>query len=160
MSDKAQQAIHVRKIAGSSATSYPERFRREVSDRNKRALGDHFGLHQYGVNYVELAPGAWSAQRHWHTHEDEFVYVVAGELTLITDDGEQRLTPGMVAGFPAGVEDGHHLVNRSDASAAYLEIGARNPADEVFYPDIDLELRGDGSGKRIFMRRDGGRYKD
>ena len=148
-------ALH---IAGTGGTSYPEDFAGPVQNRNKRAMGDHFGLTHYGVNLVELEPGTWSAQRHWHTHEDEFVYVVSGELTLVTDAGEQVLTPGMVAGFPAGVADGHHLINRGDARASYLEIGDRRPDDEVFYPDIDLELRRDGKEELRFTRRDGTPY--
>ena len=159
MTDKNRRAIEVLEIEGKRGTSYPEEFRREVENRRKRAVGDHFGLTKYGVNYVELEPGSWSAQRHWHSHEDELIFVTSGELTLITDSGEQRLTPGMVAGFPAGVADGHHLVNRGETVAAYLEIGDRDAADEVFYPDVDLELRSDGEGGRVFRRRDGSRYQ-
>ena len=99
-------------------------------------------LGDYGVNLVELAPGAWSAQRHWHSHEDEFIYVVRGELSLVTDAGEQTLGTGMAAGFPAGENDGHHLVNRGDEPAVYLEIGDRIAEDECHYPDIDLFLTG------------------
>lgn len=159
MADKNRHAIEAVEIEGKRSTSYPDEFRRPVENRHKRAIGDCFGLTKYGVNYVELEPGTWSAQRHWHSHEDELIFVLTGELTLITDSGEQRLTPGMVAGFPAGVADGHHLVNRGNAVAAYLEIGDRDTADEVFYPDIDLELRSDGKGGRVFTRRDGSRYE-
>ncbi len=152
-------AIDVEAIDGRSSTTYPEAFRAPVASRFKRAIGNHFDLDQFGVNYVELPPGAWSAQRHWHTAEDELVFVVRGELTLVTEGRKQPLTAGMTAGFPAGVNDGHHLVNESASTAAYLEIGTRNPAaDEVFYPDIDLELRSDGSGGRDFRRRDGSSY--
>lgn len=152
-------AIDVEAIEGRSSTTYPEAFRGPVAGRFKRVLGNYFGLDQFGVNYVELQPGAWSAQRHWHTAEDELVFVVRGELTLVTEDGKQRLTAGMTAGFPAGVADGHHLVNEGTDSAAYIEIGTRDPsADEVFYPDVDLELRSDGSGGREFRRRDGSSY--
>ena len=118
-----------------------------------------FGLKNYGVNLVDLEPGGWSSQRHWHTHEDEFVYVVSGELTLVTDDGEQVLTPGMVVGFPAGKSNGHHLVNKSDAVASFLEIGDRIAEDEVYYPDIDLQLVADGKGERVFTHRDGTPYE-
>jgi len=90
------------------------------------------------VNLVTVPPGAWSALRHWHTRQDEFVYVLDGELALVTDAGEQILRPGMAAGFPAGTPDGHHLVNRSTAPATYLEVGDRVPGDEVHYPDADL----------------------
>ena len=126
--------------------------------RSKRVLGDLFGLTNYGVNLVELPPGVWSSQRHWHTREDEFIYILSGELTLVTDEGEQLLTTGMVAGFAAGESNGHHLVNKGDTTASYLEIGDRIDEDEVFYPDIDLQLVSDGAGQRTFKRRDGRRY--
>ncbi len=124
-------------------------------DRAKRALGDAFGLSRYGVNLVDLSPGTWSSQRHWHTHEDEFIYVISGHLTLITDVGEQILTAGMVAGFPAGDSDGHHLINKSDETASYLEIGDRNTQDEAFYPDIDLLYKRNDEGEHEFTNRDG-----
>ncbi len=141
-------------------TSYPTPFRNEVQSRRKRALGDNFGLTKFGVNLVELPPGSWSSQRHWHTREDEFVYVLAGELTLVTDEGEQALTAGMVTGFPHGQANGHHLINSGDIPAIYLEVGDRDPDDEVFYPDIDLQLIADGEGGRAFTRRDGTPYDE
>ncbi len=119
-------------------SAYPEEFRERVRARRKRALGNELGLTHYGVNLVTVPPGSWSALRHWHTRQDEFVYVVAGELVLVTDAGEQTLGAGMAAGFPAGKPDGHHLVNRSTGPAVYLEVGDRVPADEVHYPDVDL----------------------
>lgn len=139
-------------------TTYPEPFRKQVETRSKRLLGDAFGLTRYGVNLVDLPPGQWSSQRHWHTHEDEFVYVLSGELTLVTDRGEEVLTPGMFAGFRAGDANGHHLANNGTDTATYLEIGDRDPGDEVFYPDIDLQLVSDGEGHRVFTRRDGNPY--
>lgn len=148
-------AIDALHIDGASGTTYPDEFAGPVRRRYKRAIGDHFGLTGYGVNLVELEPGAWSAQRHWHTHEDELVFVVSGELVLVSNGGEQVLSAGMVAGFKAGVEDGHHLINRSNSPASYLEIGDRHDEDEVFYPDIDLELRRDGKNGHVFTRRDG-----
>jgi uncharacterized cupin superfamily protein len=135
-------------------TSYPDEFKSIAEGREKQALGDAVGLTHYGVNLVRLTPGAGSALRHWHVHEDEFIYVLEGEITLITDAGEQLLTPGTAAGFPAGVEDGHHLVNKSDKDALYLEIGDRNPNEEVYYPDVDLHGRR-VDGKFAFTRRDG-----
>ena len=134
-------------------TSYPGPFKSEVAERTQTTLGDAFGLTNFGVNLTELAPGAWSAQRHWHSHEDEFVYIVSGELTLVSDAGEELLAAGMVAGFPAGKSDGHHLVNRSALPATYLEIGDRRAQDECHYPDIDLLLSG-GS----FKHKDGTPY--
>lgn len=158
--DMSKKAIPVpaAEVEIHTGSTYPEAFRQAVAGRSRQHLGDHFGLTRYGVNYVELQPGAWSAQRHWHTHEDEFIYVVKGSICLVTDDGEQLLSPGMAAGFRAGDKNGHHLVNRSDATAAYLEIGDRNASDEVFYPDIDLELRRDSDGDIVFRRRDGSDY--
>lgn len=124
-----------------SGSSYPPAFKGPVADRRWRALGAHAGLTQFGVNVVELPPGAWSSQRHWHTHEDELVYMLDGELTLVTDDGEQLVGPGMAIGFPAGKADGHHLINRGTSTARFLAIGSRVVDDECSYPDIDLHVR-------------------
>ena len=138
-----------------TGSAYPEKFQARVGGRGKRALGNEVGLTHFGVNLTRLEPGAWSALRHWHTREDEFVYVLEGELTLVTDAGEQTLGPGMAAGFPAGVADGHHLVNRSSRTALYLEVGDRSPEDEVDYPDDDLSIaRRDG----FFRHKSGERY--
>lgn len=158
MTDSRVSAVNASDVEARTGTTYPEPFRNEVSSRSKRVLGDLFGLTNYGVNLVELPPGNWSAQRHWHTREDEFIYVLSGELTLLTDEGSQLLTVGMVVGFPAGEANGHHLVNNGDVTASYLEIGDRIDEDEVFYPDIDLQLVSDGAGARIFTRRDGNPY--
>src|SRR3954468_24716171 len=119
-------------------TTYPEAFRSRVADRVKRRLGDACGLTKFGVNLVTLQPGAESALRHWHTLEDEFVYVLSGEVVLITDAGEQTLGAGMCAGYPAGSRDAHHMINRSNAPAQYLEVGNRIDGDNAFYPDDDL----------------------
>jgi len=119
-------------------SGYPEPFRSRVAERIKRRLGDACGLTKFGVNLVTLPPGVPSALRHWHTLEDEFVYVLEGELVLVTDAGEQRLVAGMCAGFPAGRRDAHHLVNRGDRPARYLEVGNRIEGDNAFYPDDDL----------------------
>ena len=124
--------------------------------RRKQRLGDAVGLDQFGVNRVELDPGVWSTVRHWHTHEDEFVMVLEGELNLVTDDGAQTMKTGNCVGFKAGVENGHRLENRSDALAVYLEVGSRRPdVDETYYPDDDLMVRHDSEGRQAFMRRDG-----
>ncbi len=136
---------------------YRHPYREQLAGREKRALGDALGLKSFGVNLVALGPGDWSSPRHWHSHEDEFIYVLEGELTLVTDAGDQRLTAGMAAGFPAGVEDGHHLVNRSDALAHYLEIGNRGLDDAAQYPDIDLVGR-NGPAGRLFTNRKGEPY--
>ena len=126
--------------------AYPAPFHEPLIGRVKRVLGDAGGLTDFGVNLTTLVPGAWSGQRHWHTHEDEFVYVLEGALTLIDDDGETLLREGDCAAYPKGEQNGHHLVNRSGAPAVYLEIGARAHDDECHYPDIDMHhKRSDGS---------------
>lgn len=140
-----------------TGSTYPEPFAAECRARRKRALGDAAGLTNFGVNLVRLAPGVWSSQRHWHSAQDEFLYVLEGEVVLVTDAGEQTLTPGMAAGFPAGAGDGHHLVNRSAADAVYLEVGDRAKGDDVDYPDIDMLARW-FDGVRKFVRKDGTPY--
>ncbi len=135
-------------------TIYPAPFKAGVEAREKRALGDALGLGQFGVNLVRLRPGVMSSQRHWHSHEDEFVIVLEGELALVTDAGEQILGPGMAAGFPAASGDGHHLINRTGRDAVYLEVGGRDEAsDDVDYPDIDM-IRRTRDGARIFLHND------
>ena len=133
-----------------NSSGYPEPYRSRVLPREKRRLGDALGLTRIGVNRTLLPPGKESSMRHWHTHEDEFVYVLEGELVLRTDAGEQLLTAGMCAGFPGGAADGHQLINRSAAPAVYLEVSNRDSDDRVFYPELDLMYVG---GKP--MRRDG-----
>jgi uncharacterized cupin superfamily protein len=135
-------------------SSYPPEFAVLTAGRVKQALGNVAGLTSFGVNLARLAPGAWSSVRHWHTHEDEFVYILEGEAVLVTDAGEQVLRAGMAAGFPAGVADGHHLINRTDATVTYLEIGSRHPEDDCHYPDADLFAR---HGEDFFRRKDGSR---
>ena len=137
-----------------TGSSYPAQYKAVSEAREKRALGDAVGLKNYGVNLVHLPPGAGSAHRHWHTKQDELIYVLDGELVLISDAGEQVLTAGMAAGFPAGAEDGHQLINKSDRPASYLEIGDRSEGDEVEYPDIDMALR-NIDGRRRFVTKDG-----
>lgn len=137
-------------------TAYPEPFDQPCRARRRWKLGDAAGLTQFGVNRLELDPGSWSAQRHWHTAEDEFVWVVEGEVVLIDDGGETVLKAGDCAGFPANDGNGHHLVNRSDRRAVVLEIGSRRPdEDGVDYPDIDLILN---AGDRSYRHRDGSLY--
>lgn len=147
-------ALDPETVAPRTGTGYPPPFDKGVTERVKRQLGDALGLKNFGVNLTTLAPGVMSAQRHWHSKQDEFVMIVSGELTLVTDAGEQLLTAGMVAGFPAGVADGHHLINKSDAAATYLEVGDRTPLDDVDYPDIDLLVR-HMDGKEAYVRKDG-----
>ena len=123
-------------------TRYPEQFAELVDGRSKQALGDAGGLTQFGVNLVELQPGAASSQRHWHSHEDEFVMMVSGELVLVTDEGETLMRAGDCAAFPAGKPNGHHLVNRSWGPGVFLCVGARVKEDQATYPDIDLYYDG------------------
>lgn len=141
-----------------STSGYPEPFRSRVLPREKRALGDALGLTKIGVNLTTLMPGRESAMRHFHTHEDELLFVVEGEVVLRTEAGEQVLTAGMCAGFPAGVRDGHQLVNRSDRPARYLEVSNRDPDDGAEYPDVDLAYRKGPGGVPLFTRKDGSSY--
>jgi uncharacterized cupin superfamily protein len=137
-------------------TGYPAPFDAPCQRRERKSLGDAAGLTQFGVNLLKLPPGEWSSQRHWHTAEDEFVYVVAGEVMLVSDAGEQTLRAGDCAGFKAGDPSGHHLQNRSNADAIVLEVGSRNAADGTFYSDIDLLIR---PHTDEFVHRDGTPYK-
>lgn len=136
---------------------YPEPFASMMGGREKRQLGEAFGLANFGVNLTTLDPGGMSALRHHHAVQDEFIYVVEGHPILVTDAGETQLAPGMCAGFKAGSGDAHQVINRSDARAVYLEIGDRTPGDEVDYPDDDLQARfADGSWQ--FLHKDGSPY--
>ena len=140
-----------------TTSGYPEPYRSRVLPREKRRLGAALGLKQFGVNLTTLPPGKESSMRHWHSHEEEFVYVLEGEVVLVSDAGEQVLTAGCCAGFPAGSGDGHQLVNRSARPAVYLEVGTNDAADEVFYPDVDLHYSPAGTPGR-FTRKDGTPY--
>ncbi len=144
-------------VDGRRGTIYPTQFKDGLDGRIKRALGDAGGLSQFGVNLTTLEPGAISAQRHWHSSEDEFVYILDGTLTLVTDAGEEQLSAGMAAAFPAGDANGHQIVNRSNAAATYLEIGTRMQEDDVVYSDIDLRME-KRDGQRTFKHRNGGPY--
>ena len=139
------------------ASVYPEPFGSRMAGREKRPLGDLFGLTNFGVNLTRLAPNAASALRHAHTRQDEFVYILEGRPTLHTDEGRIQLCPGMCAGFKAGTGNGHRLINETDEEVLYLEIGDRTPADEGSYPDDDLKaLMVDGKWK--FVHKDGSPY--
>jgi uncharacterized cupin superfamily protein len=138
-------------------SNYPEPFFSRMGRREKRALGDAFGLASFGVNLTALAPGGESALLHRHSKQDEFAYVLSGEPTLITDDGEVTLRPGMCAGFPANGR-AHQLVNRSDSEVVYLEIGDRSTGDNVTYPRDDLEAGMGPDGNWAFVHKDGRPY--
>jgi len=134
-------------------TGYPEEFAAPCKSRRRWRLGDAVGLDQFGVNLLRLPAGAWSSQRHWHSAEDEFVWVVEGEVVLVEEDGETILTAGDCAGFRASVADGHKIENRSDREAVLLEVGSRRPAaDACDYPDIDMILP---KGADRYFHRDG-----
>jgi uncharacterized cupin superfamily protein len=149
-------ALDPLKVEAVNRTGYPEPYRSRVMPREKRCLGDALGLTSIGINRTTLQPGKESSMRHWHTHEDEFVFVLEGEVVLRTDAGEQVLTAGMCAGFPAGAEDGHQLVNRSSHPAVYLEISNRNAEDTAYYSDPDVDLVHSPPNARGRMtRRDG-----
>jgi uncharacterized cupin superfamily protein len=142
-----------------SGTRYPAPHDAPCKGRSWHRLGDAAGLTQVGVNLVRLGPGVWSSQRHWHSHEDEFVHVLSGELILVTDDGEQTMRPGDCAGFKAGERNGHCLQNRSSAEATILVIGARNDADHGEYPDIDMIFHPDRyRGGGGYSHKDGTPY--
>lgn len=137
---------------------YPAPFDAIARDRVKRRLGDHGGLVNFGVNLVTLPPGQASSQRHWHSMQDEFVFVVSGMLTLVTDAGEQALGPGMCACFPKNRPDGHCLVNKSHQPATYLEVGDRTPGDVSTYSDIDMKAVSTPTG-HAFVHKDGTPYE-
>jgi len=139
-------------------SAYPEQFVPRIGGRIKRPLGDQFGLTIFGVNLTTLPPGAMSALRHAHTRQDEFIYVLEGTPTLITDAGEMLLGPGMCAGFKCGTGDAHHLVNRSQTDVVYLEVGDRTLGDEAAYPDDDIVATKTSDGSRKFTRKDGTPY--
>ncbi len=138
-------------------SQYPEPFASRMAGRTKRALGDLFGLRNFGVNLTTLAPQSASALRHAHALQDEFIYVLEGTPTLVTDAGETLLAPGDCAGFAHGTGQAHHLVNRSALPATYLEIGDRTPGDSATYPDDDLRAERKGDGWR-FLHKDGTPY--
>ena len=121
-----------------TGTGYPDPFNAQCAQRGRRRLGDAGGLRDFGVNLMTLPPGRWSSQRHWHSHEDEFVYVLEGELTLVEDEGETVLRAGDCASFPKGTGNGHHMKNRGSTVAVYLEVGSRQPDDLTTCSDIDL----------------------
>jgi uncharacterized cupin superfamily protein len=138
----------------SKGSGYPAPFDAPCRERVRQALGDSAKLTDFGVNLLLLPPGAWSSQRHWHSAEDEFIWVVQGEVVLVTDQHEEILRSGDCAGFKAGIADGHHLQNRSDRPAAILEVGSRRPATDLAdYPDIDLRWTPSG-----FTHKDGTPY--
>jgi uncharacterized cupin superfamily protein len=159
MSDQARPIALVAAEAPArvKASNYPEPFYSQMIKRQKRPLGDLFGLINFGVNLTRIAPGGASALRHAHTKQDEFVYVVEGRPTLVTDAGRTALHPGVCAGFKGGTGDAHHLLNETADDVVYLEIGDRTPDDGVTYPDDDLAAVRVGDGW-AFVHKDGTSY--
>jgi uncharacterized cupin superfamily protein len=157
MADERKAVIRAADVPARTGTIYPQPYAAAMAGRAKRALGDLFGLSQFGVNLTVLAPGAASSERHWHESEDEFVYVLDGEVTLIDDAGEHPLTAGMCAGFKAGVPNGHRLVNRSSMPATLLEVGTRSESDRAHYPEADMAAVKE-NGKFRITRKDGTAY--
>jgi uncharacterized cupin superfamily protein len=155
----ASKRIDSASLAAVVGTFYPPPFDAPCRARERRKLGDAAGLTQFGVNLLTLPPGAWSSQRHWHTEGDEFVYVLSGEVTLVTDAGAELLRAGDAAGFKAGERNGHCLQNRSGAPAQVLEVGTRLPTDGAHYPEIDM-VAPPGGKPAMYVRRDGTPYAD
>ena len=149
--------IDLQSVPTVAGSNYPPPFELACANRVRQRVGDAAGITDFGVNLLRLQPGAWSSQRHWHSAEDEFTYVLEGEVVLVTDSGEEILRSGDCAGFKAGVRDGHHLQNRSPRDAVILEIGSRKSAeDEGEYPDIDLCFL---KGRAGYAHKDGTRYR-
>jgi uncharacterized cupin superfamily protein len=149
--------IDVAKVPVKSGTFYPEQFQAECRGRHKQALGDAVGLTQFGVNITRISPGSASALRHYHEQEDEFIYVLEGELVLVENGGEIVLKPGDAAGFKANSGNGHRLVNRSSKDAVYFEVGTRAKTERVHYPDVDLVMERDEVGRR-YLHKNGEPY--
>ena len=159
MTDTAprQPAFDPLKVAGSTGSGYPGPLKAIAEHRLKRRLGNHGGLNNFGVNMVTLPPGSGSALRHNHALQDEFIYILSGAPTLVTDAGEQALGQGLCAAFPAGTGDGHMLINNSDSDVVYLEVGDRTDGDTVSYPDHDLVGKF-VNGQFVFTRKNGAAY--
>ncbi len=148
-------AFDPKALPESNSTSYPEPYRAANTQRWYRRVGDHAGLKNFGVNLTRIVPGGQSSHRHAHSRQDEFIWVLEGEVVLETDAGPQTLQPGMCFGFPAGGGDAHRFVNQSAADVLLLVVGDRTPDDAVAYPDIDMQGRMDASGRFVFTRKDG-----
>ena len=147
--------IDIASVPARKGSGYPSPFDAPCATRTRRRLGQAGGLTDFGVNLMTLPPGGWSSQRHWHSHEDEFVYLLEGELVLIEDDGETLLRAGDCAAFAKGAGNGHHMINRSTVTAIYLEVGSRQPADLTTCSDIDL-MSANADGR--FVHKDGAAY--
>jgi uncharacterized cupin superfamily protein len=147
--------INVKTVPGQKGSGYPAPYHLAAGERVRQALGDASGLSDFGVNLLQLPPGAWSSQRHWHSHEEEFVWILEGEVVLVTDAGEEILRAGDCAAFPKNAADGHHLINKSDRVAVCLEVGTRSDEDVCIYPDIDMRV---DNRTGVFTHMDGSPY--
>lgn len=148
--------IDIADVPVSKGTIYPAPYDAPCAERTRQRLGNAGGLQDFGVNLMRLPPGYWSSQRHHHSHEDEFVYLLAGELILVEDQGETILRVGDCAAFPKGSGNGHHFLNRSEQIAVYLEIGSRSADDVILWSDIDMKS---SSADGLFVRKDGSPYE-
>jgi uncharacterized cupin superfamily protein len=149
--------IDIAAVPKRKGSGYPPEFKAPCADRERQRLGNAGRLTDFGVNLMHLAPGNWSSQRHWHSHEDEFVFILAGELTLVENDGETILRAGDCAAFPKNSGNGHHMINRSGETAVYLEVGSRHPDDMTTCSDIDM-MSANADGR--FTRKDGTPYPE
>ena len=147
--------IDVTTVPSRKGSGYPSPFDAPCAARTRQRLGDAGGLRDFGVNLMTLSPGSWSSQRHWHSDEDEFVYVLEGEVTLVEDGGETLLRAGDCAAFAKGTGNGHHMINKSGMMAVYLEVGSRQPGDVTTCSDIDM-MSTNADGR--FVRKDGTAY--
>jgi uncharacterized cupin superfamily protein len=157
--DSRPSAIVADDIQPRTTSNYPPVFAEKMAGRFKRALGDVFGISNFGVNLTRLAPGSMSSLRHAHSRQDEFIYILEGQAVLRSDEGEALLKPGMCAGFKAATGNAHHIVNRGEADVVYLEIGDRSSDDSVSYPDDDIQATLGSNGKWEFRRKDGRPYE-
>lgn len=142
-----------------SGSTYPAPFDAPCQDRSRISPSDAGSLTQFGAHIMTLKPGAWSSQRHWHSYEDELVYILEGHPTLIDNDGPHPLSPGDITTHKGGETNAHHMMNETSQEVRYLIIGGRAPEkDNAFYPDIDLELPANGTAERLYLRKDGQPY--
>lgn len=155
MTAVSNAGFHASDLPESNATSYPQRYRAENLHRWNRRLGEHAGLTNFGVNLTRIEPGGQSSSRHWHSRQDEFVYVLSGEVVLETDAGEQSLIAGMCAGFPCGTGNGHRFLNRGSEDVLLLVVGDRTQGDEVGYPDLDMHAHLEPDGRYRFVDKTG-----
>ncbi len=148
--------VDIAKLPVDTVSLYPDPFWKVTAGRERKRMGNAVGLTQFGVNLTTLKPGTWSSQRHWHQNEDEFVYVVSGEVVLCEDGGETVLKPGDAAGFKANSGNGHCLINRTQRDAVYIEAGTRAKTERTIYSDIDMKVERDGNGAIVYSRKSSG----